>query len=80
MDPLQYVKLRTLDLSWNSIERITGLEALVQLRELKLYHNKITIIENLTEYVEVRSECHAVVLACTAQLSCAVVYRVRGFA
>ena len=47
----QYVKLRTLDASFNSIERITGLESLVQLRELKLYHNKIVAIENLTEYV-----------------------------
>ena len=46
----QYIGLRTLDLSWNAIEAINGLEALGQLRELKLYHNKLTTIENLTEY------------------------------
>jgi hypothetical protein len=50
---VQYSKLRTLDLSWNMIERITGLETLGQLRELKLYHNKLTTIENLSEYVDV---------------------------
>jgi hypothetical protein len=45
----QYSKLRCLDLSWNALEAIHGLDALKQLRELKLYRNRLTSCDGLKE-------------------------------
>lgn len=45
----QFPKLRTLDLSWNMLETIHGLDSLKLLKELKLYRNKLTTTEGLKE-------------------------------
>lgn len=42
-------KLRSLDLSFNNIEAIEGLSYNRDLRELKLYNNRITSILNLDQ-------------------------------
>jgi Leucine-rich repeat (LRR) protein len=42
-----FVKLRSIDLSFNSIEHIENLENLISLKELKLYQNKIEHIAGL---------------------------------
>jgi len=36
-----------LDLSFNNITRIEGLDSLTELTDLSLYNNRITIIENM---------------------------------
>ena len=44
---------RTLDLSFNRIKSITGLDTLVNLDKLYFVQNKISVIENLTHQTEV---------------------------
>ena len=43
---------RVLDLSWNRIPKIEGLEALTKLKKLFLIQNKITKMENLNHLVD----------------------------
>lgn len=45
--PPPQTNLTWLDLSFNSIFRIEGLETLTKLTDLSLYHNQIATIENL---------------------------------
>ena len=47
----QYPKLRTIDLSYNSIITIHGFDSLRDLRELKLYHNRIEGLAGLEQCV-----------------------------
>ena len=41
-----------LDLSFNNIEVIEGLEKLTRLRDLTLYNNRITLLENMDSLVD----------------------------
>jgi len=41
------VNLKWLDLSFNNIKKIEGLETLTKLSDLSLFENKIQVIENL---------------------------------
>ena len=47
-DP-QFPKLRCLDLSWNWLERVHGLDGLKQLKELKIYRNRLVSCDGLKE-------------------------------
>ena len=46
-DLSKFTRARSFDLSGNFLERIEGLDANQQLKQLKLYDNKIVVVENL---------------------------------
>lgn len=46
--------LSLIDLSFNQIKKIEGLDQLTKLTDLSLFHNEITVVENLENLVELK--------------------------
>ena len=66
MPPCLQTNLTWLDLSFNAITRIEGLEKLVKLTDLSLTSNKIAAIENLAPLAALQVTATLRVIACVA--------------
>lgn len=47
----KYTKLRSVDLSFNQLQALKGFEKLVDLRELKVYANRLASLDGLERYI-----------------------------
>ena len=53
----QFTSLKRLDLSFNKLIRIDGLDQLKELRELNLGYNQICTLDSLSKLVNLRTLC-----------------------